>query len=333
MATLTATNPTLLDWKQALDPDGNIATVIEMLHEVNEVLADITYMEGNLKTGNRTSIRSGLPAPTWRRLYGGVQPGKSQRTTITDTCGMMEAYSEVDVALADLGGNANAFRLSEAAAQIEGIAQEEADALFFGNLAVDPEKFEGFATRYNDLSAPNADNIIDAGGTGSDNGSIWLACWGPETVHGIVPQGSQMGLQVTDKGQVTIEDVDGNGGRMEAYRMHFRKDVGLCLKDWRYVARICNIDKSALTADASTGANLPELMFELEERIPRMTGDIRPVWYMSRDMRTKFRQQYALLTKSSTLEMKDVGGHKAVMYNDHPIRRCDVLAADEARVV
>lgn len=335
MATLTASNPTLLDWKQALDPDGSVATVIEMLNEVNEVMADVTFTEGNLPTGHRTVIRTGLPGVTWRKLYGGVQPDKSQRAQVTESCGMLEAYNEVDKALADLNGNTNEFRLSEAQAQIESMSQAFVDTLFYGNTTTNPERFEGFSPRYNERTATvaaNGDNIIHGGGSGADNTSIWLVCWGPNTCHGIVPKGSTAGLQVNDKGQVTIEDVDGNGGRMEAYRMHFRMDSGLCLKDWRYVVRIANIDKSALTADASSGANLPDLMFEAMERIPSLSGNIRPVFYMARDTRTKFRQQLAALTKQSTLSYEKVGGIRTMMFNEVPIRRVDALSADEALV-
>jgi len=333
MATLAATNPTLLDFAQALDPDGSVATVVEILHETNEVMADWTFVEGNLPTGHRSVIRSGLPTPTWRRLYGGVQPNKSQRVQVTDTVGMLEAYNEVDKALADLNGNTNEFRLSEAVATIEGISQELVSTLFYGDTNVNPERFDGFSTRYNDLSAENADNIIDASGTGSDNASIWLVVWGPNTAHGIIPKGSTAGMQVTDKGQQTIEDADGSGsgGRMEAYRMHFRMDAGLTVRDWRYVVRICNIDKSDTLADAASGPNLPELMFEAMELIPPM-GIGRPAFYMSRFIRQRFRQQLAAETSQSTLEYVNVGGHKAVVFNEIPLRRVDALSADEARV-
>src|SRR5690606_7986796 len=122
-------------------------------------------------------------------------------------------------------------------------------------------------------------------------------------------------IQVNDKGQVTIENADGSNGRMEAYRMHFRLDCGLCVRDWRYVVRICNIERSALTADASAGASLPDLMFEAMERLTSLSGNIRPVFYRDRSLRTKFRQQLAALTKQSTLSYENVGGHKAMMFN------------------
>ena len=72
MAVLSAANPTLLDLAKRLDPDMKIAPVVELLNETNEILTDMTWLEGNLITGHRTTVRTGIPEPTWRKLYGGV---------------------------------------------------------------------------------------------------------------------------------------------------------------------------------------------------------------------------------------------------------------------
>ena len=112
---------TLVDLVKRQDPDGKIATIAEILNETNEILDDMVWMEGNLPTGHRTTVRTGIPAPTWRKLYGGVQPTKSTTAQVTDNTGMLEAYAEVDKALADLNGNTSEFRLSEDMAHIEGI--------------------------------------------------------------------------------------------------------------------------------------------------------------------------------------------------------------------
>jgi hypothetical protein len=336
MATLATTNPTLLDLAQRTDPDGSISAIVEILNETNEILADMSWLEGNMTDGHRTTVRTGLPTPTWRKLYGGVQPTKSTSAPIKDTTGMLEAYAEVDQVLADLNGNTVEFRASEDRPHIEGMNQEISDTLFLGNEATEPEAFTGFAPRFNSLSAENADNIIDAGGTGSDNTSIWLVVWGPQTCHGIVPKGSRAGLQFEDKGQVTIEDVDGAGGRMEAYRSHYRWFAGLTVRDWRYVVRICNIDKSLLTrvytaGTFSTGANLPDLMVQALETVPSLNMG-RPAFYMSRDTRTWLRRQLTASVQNSTLTIENVGGRRTVMFDEVPVRRVDSLAADEARV-
>lgn len=338
MSTLSSDNPTLLDLAKVTDPDGSIASVIEILNETNEVLADMSWVEGNLATGHKTTVRAGIPAPTWRKMYGGVQPNKSTTVQVIDNTGMLEAYAEVDKALADLNGNTASFRLQEDKPHIEGMNQEVVDTLWFGNESTEPEAFTGLAPRFANLTADeNSDNIIDGGGSGSDNSSIWLIVWGPSTVHGIIPKGSTAGLQVNDLGEVTIEDASGgsNTGRMQAYRTHYRWDAGLTVRDWRYVVRIANIDKSALSAVFSSGsfsgssANLPDLMFQAMSFIPNMTAG-RPALYMSRDMRTWIRRQSAAATQGSTLDVKDVGGKMVEMFHGIPLRRCDALSADEA---
>jgi hypothetical protein len=331
MVTLSVTNPTLLDLAKMTDPDGKIAQIVEILNETNEILEDMTWLEGNLPTGHRTTIRTGIPEPTWRKLYGGVQPNKGTTTQVTDSCGMLEAYAEVDKALADLNGNTSEFRLQEDRTHLEGMNQSLSDALFYASETTTPEKFTGLAPRFNLSTAANGENIIKGGSSDTDNTSIWLVVWGPNTVHGIVPKGSKAGIQMTDKGQVTIENVDNAGGRMEAYRTHYRWDAGLSVRDWRYIVRIPNIEKSALTKNASGGADLIDLMTQAVEMIPSL-GMGRPVFYCSRTIRSFLRRQIMNKTISSTLTMDDVAGKKVVAFDGIPVKRCDALAADEALV-
>lgn len=331
MATLAVTNPTLADLAKVTDPDGSIADVVEILNATNEILDDMTWMEGNLTTGHRSSIRSGLPTPTWRKLYGGVQPTKSRSVQITDTCGMMEDYAEVDKALVDMAGDPAAYRLQEDRPHIEGMNQEFAATLFYGDEATAPEEFTGLAPRYNSLSAENGDNIIDGAGSGADNASIWLICWSPLTCHGIIPKGSKAGIQQRDLGEVTIEDADGSNGRMQAYRSHYRWDVGLTVRDWRYVVRIANIDRSALLVTAATGADLNDLMHQAWTEIPN-TSMGRCVWYMDKSILSMLRRQTANAISSSTLTVENVGGTFQTFWHGIPIKRCDALRGDEAAV-
>ncbi len=345
MATLTSVNPTLLDLARRQDPDGSIAAVAEVLDETNEMLPEMSWVEGNLETGHRVSIRTGIPLPTWRKIGGGVQRTKSTTAQVTFATGMLEAYSEPDIALVNLGGNKSEFLLSEARPHIEGMNQELQDTLIFGNESTEPEAFTGLAPHYNSLGAESGDNILVGGGAGNDNGSIWLVVWSPETIFGIVPKGSTAGLQVTDLGEVTIEDADGAGGRMQAHRTHFKWDAGLVVKDWRFAVRIPNIDKSLLTRtyDAgvfSSGANLPDLMFQAMRLIPNL-GMGRASFYMSRDMATWVARQTVALGQGglitsamSSSDPSDVAGKQRFTERFHgiPMRRVDVLAADEATV-
>jgi len=333
MAALTATNPTLIDLARAQDPDGSIGAVAEVLDQTNEILTDMTFQEGNMQAGHRSLVRVGsLPAPTWRKINEGVIPNKGQTAAVTDGTGEMTAYSEVDAKLANMSGNVKAFRMIEDRAHIEGMNQEATQTLIFGNDALEPEAFTGFAPRFNSLSGLNAENIIVGGGAGTDNTSIWLVVWSPMTVFGIVPKGSKAGLQVNDKGLVTVENAGGvTGARMEAYRTNYQWDLGLVVKDWRYVVRIPNIDKSLLTVDVSTGANLANLMYSAMRRIPNLRMG-RAAFYASRDTLTMLQQQLSVAVKQSSLTVDNVGGTFTERFQGIPIRRVDALAADEALV-
>lgn len=332
MSVLATTHPTLLDLAKRLDPDGKVTTIVEMLTQTNEILQDMVFVEGNLPTGHRTTIRTGLPAPTWRKLYGGVQPTKSTTAQVTDSTGMLEAYAEVDKALADLNGNTAAFRLSEDRAHIEGMNQEFASSLFYATEATEPEAFTGFAPRFNDQSAPNGENILTDAATpdGNDNASIWLIVWGPNTVHGIVPKGSKVGIQHTDKGQVTIESIDGNGGRMEAYRSHYRWDVGLTVRDWRYVVRI-NFDLENIVADGATGPILSNLMAKALRRVPSLSMG-RPVFYANRDVLDAIDIQSNNKTSLAFTSVLDAQGLPVSTFRQVPIRRVDALLSTEAGI-
>lgn len=332
MSILATTHPTLLDITKRLDPEGKVDTIAEILNQTNEVLDDMVWLEGNLPTGHRTTVRSGLPTPTWRKLYGGVQPTKSRTVQVTDSVGMLEAYAEVDKALADLNGNSAAFRLSEDRAHIEGMNQEFSSTLFYGAESNEPEAFTGFGARFNDQAAENGGNILTSADTpdGSDNTSIWLVVWGPNTVHGIYPKGSVAGLNMEDKGQVTIENIDGNGGRMEAYRTHYRWDCGLTVRDWRYVVRI-NIDQENLVKDAASGPDLIDLMTQAVELVPSLSMG-RPAFYANRTVRSFLRRQIANKVAASTLTIEQVAGKHVTMFDGIPLRRCDAITNTEAGI-
>lgn len=320
---------TLNDWARRVDDGGKIQKIVEILNETNEILDDAVFVEGNLPTGHKTTVRSGLPSATWRMLNYGVQPSKSRTVQVTDAIGMLESYAEIDKDLADLNGNSAEFRLSEDKAFIESMNQTMAATLIYGNTSTDPEKFMGLAPRYNSLSAENAANIINGGGTGSDNTSIWLVVWGANTVHGIFPKGKATGLRFQDLGEVTL--TDGAGGLYQGYRSHYKWDVGMTLRDWRYVVRIANIDVSELTKGATgNSADLVDLMTQAVELIPNL-GMGKAAFYCNKAIRSMLRRQ--IVNKSNVhLSLDEVAGKKVVSFDGIPVRRCDQILLTESAI-
>ncbi len=332
MATQATSVLTLMDWAKRLDPNGNVPLIVELLMQTNEILTDMLWQEGNLPTGHRTTVRTGLPTVAWRLLNQGITPSKSRTAQITEAVGMLEAWSEVDKDLAELNGNVNAFRLSEAQAFIEAMNQEMASTLFFGNSATAPEEFVGLAPRYNDTTADNGQNILSGGGSGSVNSSIWLVVWGANTIFGIFPKGSQAGIVHQDLGEVTVETTAGiAGSRMRAYQDRWQWKSGIALRDWRYVVRIPNIDITNLVAK-SAAADLTELMIKAIHRIPAL-GLGTAVFYVNRTVNQMLDiQRRDDVTSGGGLSYETVDGKLIMRFRGIPIRVCDALVETEATV-
>jgi hypothetical protein len=340
MATLSNTALTLADWAKRVDPEGRVPVVAELLAQSNEILEDALFMEGNMPTGHRVVIRTGLPAVYWRALNQGIPNSKSTTAQVDEACGILEARSEVDKDLAELNGNTAAFRLSEDQAFLEAMNQTQASTMFYGNPATDPKQYLGLAPRYGSISgAGNAQNILDAGGSGSDNTSIYLVVWGDNTVFCPFPKGSKAGLMHEDLGEQTVYNADGT--RMQAMATRYQWKNGLVVKDWRYVVRICNIDVSDLMAQTGTQAATAataviKLMARALYRIPNIKMG-RPAFYMNRTVHSGLslaaldKSQYVLKIEQGLTEFGQP--HSWLSFLGVPLRCVDVLLNTEARVV
>src|SRR6202042_2582301 len=160
MATIGNLALTYADWAKRMDDGYRVASIIELLSQTNEILDDILVMEGNLPTGHKTTVRTGVPN------------AKSTTAQIVDTTGNLETYAVVDKDIADLNGNTAEFRLSEVRAFLEGMSQQVASTFIYGNQHINPERFTGFAPRYptvNTANSATANNVLDAGGTSNTN--------------------------------------------------------------------------------------------------------------------------------------------------------------------
>ena len=337
MATLAATFLTLMDWAKRLDPNGKTAFITEVLAQENEILTDMLWKEGNLPTGEQTTIRTGLPTVYWRLINQGTPSSKSTTAQVTENVGILTARSQIDKDEAMLNGNTGSYRLSENVAFMEGMSQEMASTIFYGTAA-NPEEFVGLAPRYSDLSGTNAQNILSAGGTGSDNSSIWLAAWGPKSVFGVFPKGSKAGLEHDDLG--LGDAFDSSNNRFRAYMDDYGWKAGLVVKDWRYVVRIPNIDISDLVAQSGTqetadATNIIRLMSRAIDRLPKLTG-VNPAFYVNRTIASMLRVHALDMSSSAvTIEpgLNQFGTNIfQLKFNGIPVRICDALTEAEAQV-
>jgi hypothetical protein len=245
---------------------------------------------------------------------------------------MLEAWSEVDKEVAELNGNVNSFRLSEAQAFIEAMNQEMASTVFYGNASLAPEEFNGLAIRYSSLSAASGQNIVNGAGAGSDNSSIWLIVWGERTISGCFPKGTKAGLDHEDLGLQTVQTSTSIAGtRLRAYQDRFHWKASVIVRDWRYAVRIANIDISNLVAKSSA-ADLIELMIKAIHRIPNLNAG-KPIFYMNRScLQMLDIQRRDDVVSGGGLSYAEVDGKLIPHFRGIPVKKCDALTETEAVV-
>lgn len=333
-------NLTLLDIAKRTDPNGSVPIIAEMLAQKNDIMNDIPWLEGNLPTGTRNTLRTGLPQTFFKIANTGTNASKSTTAQIDEACGILEAWSVIDYDVADLNGNVQKYRLTEADAFIESMSQVLCGTLFYGNTTVNSERFMGFSPRFGAITnATNAQNILNAGGVGSDNASIWLIGWGQNTVYGIYPRGTRGGLQHQDFGRRVIQtSVTLGNGYLDAYVDKWQWKCGLAVKDWRYVVRCANVDVSDLVSLSGTqnAQQLLKLMARMMSRIPSPNG-VTPVYYMNRTLYSMLRVQSMDKSQNaiSWVQGLDETGHPlrgTLMFDGVPIRLNDQLLLNESAI-
>lgn len=342
--------PNLVDWARMTNPDGTIADIAFLLAQANDVLKDMIWQEGNLPLGHKITANVGLPQGTWRANNQGVASTKPQHAQYQFAIGELQDYSMVDKSEAHLNGDIGKFRWNQDQEHIEGMSQQVASAIFYSNEATNPQQFTGFSPYYNTVNtatALSAANVIDAGGTGSSNASLWLVGWGDNTTFGIFPKGSQAGLVYEDKGDV-VPLYDSNGNRFEGYTSLFQWKIGLAIKNWKYNVRIANIDTTTAGLFGVSPPDLFVLMSRAVIKLPTMTrrtsgitevdapGDpmpgINPAWYVNRTVRESLDIQ-AIRDKNVLLSPKEYAGEPVMEFRGVPIRLVDALTNTESRIV
>jgi Major capsid protein GP7 len=331
MATAIATsNLTMLDIARETLPDGSIdRDIVEMQSQEMPILQDIPWMEGNGGTYHRSTIRIGIPEVSFRQFYQGVAPVKTEKQQVDEPIGMMEARSTVDAKELDMSPDPAQTRTNEMQGIMEGFNQTFVQTLLYSSVSTSPAKFNGIMGRFSDTTAPNGENIILGGGSGSDNTSILLVNWGTRYVCGIYPRGSRPGIIREDLGRQEVLDSQTPARRYTVYEDKLQWDCGLLVKDWRHVVRAPNIDKSALVAQSGAAALL-EIMAAMVDKLPASEGG-RPVFYVNRTLSTMLRIQ-CMKQANVYLTVGTEEGRRKIQFDGVPIRKLDAMQADEALV-
>lgn len=346
----TGSWPTIIDVASRTDAQGNMQVIAEMMSQHNDYAGDMPYREANEMAGHNFVFRTSIPTGAWRSYNQGTPYGKSTTAKARVGIGMLRGYSQIDRDLANHSGDAQRFRESEDVAFLEGMGQTIAATVWYGNSAVNPTQFMGMAPFYNTLNtanAQNATNVIDGGGVGSDNSSMWLIGWGLQSIYAVYPRGSKAGLSMEDKGSI-VPAYDAAGNRFEAWTTFFGQDISIVPQDWRYGVRIANLDTSAGPVGLA-GASPPDIFALMAQAImlPPDTNmslsgiegtdatwdDSRKkwAWYTNRTVRYWMDIQ-SIRNRNVLLTDKDYAGNPITTWRGIPVRVVDQLLNSEATV-
>ena len=332
MATaLSGYYPTMLDMLKATDPNGDPALVVELMNQTNELLWDMPVQIGNLKTGHQTTVRTGLPTGVWSRLYQGVPPSKSGYQQVDDTAGRFEMRSEIDVRALKIQRSPEGFIANEQLPFFEAMNQQIVQNVLYNDTALNPDRFLGLSPRY---PTSSMENVLSGGATGSSCSSIWLITWGPNTCFSFTPENVPGGLVVEDKGVEAVRSIAAGGSALASgtyyARVHtYEWNLGLCVRDWRYIVRAANIN---MASGATTNTLTLDLLVDMLGQLPTWRSvEGRPCFYMHKSLWTQL-MKLAMNKSNAALGWSDVMGHKVLDFWGFPIRQVDQLLITETNI-
>lgn len=319
------------------------AKVAEVLLKHNPILRDLIMMEMNEGTYHKEFIRSSLPEIYYRKANQAIPSGKSQIEERTFNGAHFESKSQIDKAVAERGGRdrLNFNRWNQGQGHLQAMTNEQASLLIYGSPEGDNRKTPGFMDVYSTVStatSPTAKNVLDCGGTGSDNTSILLISHGPNSTFGIFPKETTGGIKRTDKTptfgqyvQILGTDENGNPGTYDGYEEQFEIDHGLVVKDYRQSVRAANIDVSDLVA--GSGIDLIEVMIDMLYKQDSWEAGTS-IFNVNRTLAANLdKQSNTKVGAAGGLKYEDYQGMPILTFRKRPIRVVDAILDTEARVV
>lgn len=334
MAAIAGVRKNIIEWSQHFHR-GKVLPEIKMLVQENQSVMDMPFEQCNDGTSHLYNLSTALPTVS-ETMYGeGTPESKSQKAQERDTPTMVTGFSSVEEEMAKVGGAPGAVRADEDENFAEAMRQRVARLQFYANRATNPRHFFGFATRYNTLTGVKAKNILSCGGTTANaQTSAYLVNWGPD-VHGIFPEGTTAGYQKKNLGR-QVKTL-ANGNQLVVLQTQHLWHIGLIVKAWQSVVRVCNIevaDALALTGNQAPTSfnNFLHKMILARLRIRRPGNK---VWYVNDTI-------YGLLLRIATEKSSGAvtiqaattqfGNFEELRVYGMPVRRNDQILDTEAVV-
>jgi hypothetical protein len=328
----------LMDLARLTLSDGKLAKVYDQVTKNTPIIRDLMMVQCNKIDIFEHVELTGLPVSYYVQLGQGFPKSKASTKVVKDSVARIGNRFEVDRETARLSGNTAEFMAKQELFHIKSAMEKIEETIIYG-VSTDPDQFIGTHAR---MSTPSADrtqagyNIIDGGGTGSDNMSVLGIVHSTETFHGIYPQGQKSGLEIdridsiNGSDGVPITDTVDSTRELMGYKRHVQQLLGLAVPDWHGIVRIANIDNSLLIKDASTGADLNNLFQRMAIRMNRVKIGMKKIYV--NDTVYSFIMQQLSSTVGGNVGFSQVQGQEQVQFWGIPIEVTDTLTIAEEAV-
>ena len=320
----TGTYLNFVESMQRVGPDGNLLSIAEALNEMNEILPDAYMKQANDVFSHLEGVRDRLPTVSSRNFNTGSTRTSSKVRDIREQLTILEPWIEQDEAIVEKQPSVSEYLAEEWMAFGEAGIQEFARQLFYGNPSSDAREITGLSNR-SDWDAAADSYVIDVGGSGSDNASLWIIEWGPGRTTLLYPRGHEsVGIKEDDLGKYRITDSSNNPYMVYGYRVLM--EFGITIPDTRAVQRLASIESDGSSNNLVDSAKVREIV-RAKNKLPA-SGQRNTVIYVNRDLKAQF-DIYALEKSNGFYMLDNLTGGPMTSFQGIPIRVVEQLVSTE----
>lgn len=319
---------TLVDLKQGHDPQGNVAKIIDTLweHGQQDLMKDMKWMMADDLTTHSFLQTLYLPKGSFTGIGIGIPREKVGTKPVREDIFMLQGRSDIDVRLLRKSPNPEAFMANRNMLYLKGMLKNFNAQFFFGRSGLalypvaDEKAPQGILIRHNALSM--ADNVHNAGGTGSDLGSIYLVKHGEDGLYLCFPRDGKD--FITETPLPPHDAFDDLGNPYTVISTEYTIQFGICKADPLAVQRVCNIKKVGT-------ANIfdEDLVIRAIENLENTEG---AVLYFPKAIHTQARITLKDKPNVYFTEDKAFGSGKIMHIQDVPCRKMGCLSLNETAV-
>jgi hypothetical protein len=334
---LIAEKYTLQHLATVTKPDGALLDVFDNISEINDLMKVMQYFPTNEVSRNVTAQVTAYGTPSAVIANEGRTEIINTHEQIVDVPIRFHNIITPDEEVLKRASSPGQWRADRVREYAQSYGQAVASQIITGDASTDPGKaIDGLAKRLGSLPASATDvtdpffTVVAGGGSGADNTSIYIVGIGKNGLHGLYGMNGTAGFQFKMRPSQLVAASIGSGN-IPTTPIDVSWEIGLCSSNRRAIGRICNIDVSDLTDDASAGANLVNLLVHAINKTRVHEMGLTPVLLANENVISYFETQRINhgSNAGATGQMTDLG-KVLTTFKGIPFLRMDSIPNNEA---